>query len=76
MNNDTDKNKDILEIFGKRVRQFRKEQGLSQEKLAELCCLDRSYLGCVERGEENISLLKIADIAKALDRPVRAFFEF
>ncbi|HML14722.1 MAG TPA: helix-turn-helix transcriptional regulator [Xanthobacteraceae bacterium] len=53
--------------FGRRVRQLRREQGLSQEKLAFRCDLDRSYVGSVERGERNISLLNICQIAKALN---------
>lgn len=57
----------IKTSFGVRVRDIRKEKGLSQESLALACELDRTYIGGVERGERNISLLNIYKIAKALD---------
>lgn len=52
--------------FGRRVREIRSQRNLSQERLAEMCDLDRSYIGGVERGERNISLLNIHKIARAL----------
>jgi len=52
--------------FGDRVRQLRKRKGISQEALGFACGLDRSYIGGVERGERNISLINIYKIAKAL----------
>lgn len=52
--------------FGERVRQLRKQKELSQEALALACELDRTYIGGVERGERNISLLNIHKIAGAL----------
>lgn len=59
--------KNILESFGRRLKEVRLEKGLSQEGLALKCGLDRSYVGGVERGERNISLLNITKIAQALD---------
>ena len=56
----------IQKRFGERVRELRKEKGLSQEALALACDLDRTYIGGVERGERNISLLNIHKIAVAL----------
>lgn len=56
-----------LVAFGKRVRHIRKEKGLSQEALADLAGIDRSYMGHIERGDQNITLTKIFQIAKALE---------
>ncbi len=52
--------------FGQRLRELRKEAGLSQEALAYAAELDRSYVGGVERGEYNISLVNICILARAL----------
>ena len=64
----------IQKRFGRRVRDLRKEKGLSQEALALACSLDRTYIGGVERGERNISLLNIHKIAAALGVPVKELF--
>lgn len=56
----------IQRRFGERVRELRKQRQLSQEGLALACGLDRTYIGGVERGERNISLINIHKIAKAL----------
>jgi ribosome-binding protein aMBF1 (putative translation factor) len=56
----------IQHQFGQRVRELRKQKDLSQEALALDCDLDRTYIGGVERGERNISLLNIHKIAEAL----------
>lgn len=55
-----------LRGFGETVCSKRKERQLSQEKLAEICELDRTYISSVERGQRNLSLLNILKIAKAL----------
>ena len=52
--------------FGERIRALRKRASLSQEELAATCGLHRTYVGAVERGERNISLLNIVLIAHAL----------
>lgn len=52
--------------FGNQIRAIRREKGISQEKLAQLANLDRSYMGNVERGENNITLLKAYQICDAL----------
>ena len=54
------------EVFGERVRKARHKLDLSQEELAEECGLHRTYVGSVERGERNVSLLNIVAIARAL----------
>lgn len=62
----TNNEHEIKLAFGKRVRSTRLECDLSQEKLAHICELDRTYVGGVERGERNISLVNIHKIARAL----------
>lgn len=61
--------KNPLTEFGKRVRAIRKQGGLSQEALADLANIDRSYVGAIERGEVNLTLTKIHQIAGALGVP-------
>ena len=65
---------DIKVVFGHRVRLMRKRKGLSQEQLAFRCGLDRTYVGGVERGERNISIVNVEKIARALDACVKDFF--
>ncbi|MBD1893955.1 helix-turn-helix transcriptional regulator [Coleofasciculus sp. FACHB-129] len=55
-----------LEKFGKQLRKLRKTRELSHEKLAELTGLHRTYIGGIERGERNVSLVNIVRLAKAL----------
>ena len=57
---------DPLKQIGDEIRRRRIELGFSQEDLAALCDLHRTYIGSVERGERNVSLLNIVSIAKAL----------
>jgi transcriptional regulator with XRE-family HTH domain len=52
--------------LGNRIREIRKEQRYSQEELASRAGLDRSYMGHIERGEKNITILKLLMIASAL----------
>ncbi|MDZ4153995.1 helix-turn-helix transcriptional regulator [Methylicorpusculum sp.] len=56
----------IKKNFGMKVRVMREQNELSQEALALMCGLDRTYIGGVERGERNISLINIHKIAIAL----------
>jgi transcriptional regulator with XRE-family HTH domain len=65
---------EIQKRFGKRVREIRKSKGFSQESLALSCELDRTYIGGVERGERNISLVNIYRIAEALGVQPRELF--
>ncbi len=58
---------ELLKCFGKRVRCFRNELGMSQERLAESSGLHRTYIGSLERGQRNVSYLNILKIAAALE---------
>ena len=64
----------IKVAFGRRLRKLRTDKGLSQEALALDCDLDRTYIGGIERGERNVSLINIEKIAAALGIPVRELF--
>ena len=55
-----------LVIVGKTVRKLREKVGISQEALAEDAGIHRTYMGRVERGRQNISLLNLIKVAKAL----------
>lgn len=65
---------DILKKFGERVREIRKEKGISQEQLASLADLHRTYIGMIERAEKNITLINVEKIAKALDIEIKNLF--
>lgn len=67
---------DIKKKFGDNLRRIRLEKGISQEKLAEIADLHRTYVGSVERGERNISLVNIEKISVALEIPLEKFFDF
>jgi transcriptional regulator with XRE-family HTH domain len=56
---------DVRIRFGKAVRNRRQKLGVSQEEFADMCELDRTYVGGVERGERNLSLINIEKIAFA-----------
>ncbi|RUO58671.1 helix-turn-helix domain-containing protein [Pseudidiomarina marina] len=68
------KNFSILQTFGSNIRSLRRAQNMSQEDLADRSGLDRSYLGSVERGERNISLINILKIANALGISAKELF--
>ena len=62
---------ELTVFFGLKVREQRKLKKISQEKLALLCNIDRSYMGRIERGEVNITLEKIYEIALVLKVSVK-----
>jgi transcriptional regulator with XRE-family HTH domain len=66
---------EILVQFGKRVKQLRLEKGLTQEQFAQKCGLHKNYIGMVERGERNPSLINIEVIAKGLEIEISEFFK-
>jgi len=66
----------VKALFGSRTRQLRQEKGWSQEELASCAGLDRSYMGCVERGERNVSLENICKICDALGVSPASLFDW
>ncbi len=67
------KNPLLLKI-GKKIRQFREELNLSQEDLADKSDLDRTYIGGVERGERNVTILSLQKICDALKINIKDLF--
>jgi transcriptional regulator with XRE-family HTH domain len=66
----------ILIIFGKKVRNERLKRGLSQEELADLAGVHRTYIGMIERAEKNLTLTNIDKIAKALGVSISDLMRF
>ena len=64
----------IQKQFGKKVRELRVERGYSQEGFAFECNLHRTYIGCIERGEKNVTIVNIEKIAKALNVKISQLF--
>lgn len=69
-----DENK-IKERFGKVLKKVRVAKGYSQEGLAELSGLHRTYISEVERGDRNLSLINIVKLCDSLDVTTSSFFE-
>lgn len=65
---------DIKLKFGLKLKEFRIKKGLSQERLANLAEIDRTYLPSIEKGERNISIVVIEKLAQALDIDIVDFF--
>jgi len=57
---------DVRVRFGKALRARRHKLGVSQEEFADLCGLDGTYIGGIERGERNVALVNIEKLARAL----------
>lgn len=66
---------EIAKIIGQRVRNYRTEKGLSQEKLAEMSGCHPTYIGQVERGEKNATLESIEKITSAMGVSLSKLFE-
>ena len=66
---------DIAKAVGQRIRNYRTQKGLSQEKLAELSGCHPTYIGQLERGEKNATLESIERIAAALGISLSKLFE-
>ena len=66
---------EIAKTIGKRIRNYRNNLGLSQEKLAELSGCHPTYIGQIERGEKNATLESVEKISSALNVPLSKLFE-
>lgn len=58
---------DILKVFGTNLRKYREERNISQEKIAEMAGLHRTYISDIERFQRSISLGNVQKIADALE---------
>ena len=67
--------KDIKSLLGKRIRDLRKQRGLSQEELGWKSELHFTYIGAVERGEKNCTVTTLEKIAKGLEISIKDFFD-
>ena len=65
---------DVRIRFGKALRKRRHKLGVSQEEFADLCGLDRTYVGGIERGERNVALVNIEKLARALKMSLSELF--
>jgi transcriptional regulator with XRE-family HTH domain len=70
------RSEDILILCGERLKALRKERGLTQEGISDLLRMDFSQYGKIERGQTNITLSTLNDIANALEVPVAELLNF
>ena len=61
--------------FGELIRRLRSKKGYSQERFAEVCRIDRSYMGMIERGEVSVTLAVIAKLASGLGLSLSMLFQ-
>jgi len=65
----------IKQRFGLKIKELRKIKGISQEKLANLAEIDRTYLPTIEKGDRNVSIEVVEKLAKALNVKVKDLFD-
>lgn len=65
---------DLLERLGGTIRRLRAERGFSQESFAQEAKLNRAYMGGVERGQRNVGVVNLFQIAETLDMSLSEFF--
>jgi XRE family transcriptional regulator, regulator of sulfur utilization len=66
---------DYLNQLGKRIRKLRSQRGWSQEEFADICAVNRSYMGRIERGELNLTLDSLQKVGKGLGLSVSALLK-
>ena len=69
-----DNDKSYLLALGKRLRFFLEQKGVSQEQLAFICNVHRTYIGMLERAERNATIISIMKVAKGLNIPLVELF--
>lgn len=69
-------NQNTISKLGLKIRIERQKQKISQEKLAEFANLNRNFVGMIERGETNVTVRNLENIANALNLPVKELFNF
>lgn len=69
MNKRVQRSMELRRVLAKNIRTYRHQKDISQERLAEICGLHRTYVGSVERAERNVTLSTLAAFAVALDIP-------
>ncbi len=69
-------NENTISKLGLKIRIERQKRKTSQEKLAELSGLNRNFVGMIERGETNVTVKNLENIANALDLPIQELFNF
>ncbi len=72
----SESDKKQLEAFGLAVKRHREDKGLSQMELSFRADLDRTYIGSLERGHRNVSLLNLLKIADALEVHISTLLEW
>ena len=70
------KNENIQKKFGAKLAYVRKSRKLSQMKLAEIVDMNFNYIGQIERGEANVTIQTIVNLANALDIEITELFNF
>jgi transcriptional regulator with XRE-family HTH domain len=70
------KNNDTIKKLGQKIRIERQKIKMSQEKLAELADLNRNFVGMIERGETNLTVKKLENIANVFDMDIMDLFSF
>lgn len=70
------KNYDTIKKLGQKIRIERQKRKMSQEKLAELADLNRNFVGMIERGETNLTVKKLENIANVFDMDIKDLFNF
>lgn len=69
-------NERTIQKLGLKIRVERQKKRISQEKLAELADLNRNFIGMIERGETNVTVKNLENIANALELDIKELFNF